>query len=259
MAMQFAPVRSALTGRPDLMIRGEPPIFAVEVERILTAHPAVRDAAVIGIPGAELGQRVERFVQLNHDGLSRSFPNPQMLPIRRGAARLDRPRVQSFLSLFCIVKTMAARGRAAFQPTERHRGQVEAMCACGIPEKAIAQILDISPTTLRKHFRRELDGSLIKINVKVSNFIAQSILAEGDVKNRLTDDRARATLAIFWMKTRAGWKETHAARLSGRLSHFVSKRPIWLAEAAEPVIARSPTTRRIVGSRHSLSASFTSS
>jgi long-chain acyl-CoA synthetase len=44
--------------------RGEPPIFAVEVERILTAHPAVRDAAVIGIPDAELGQRVEGFVQL---------------------------------------------------------------------------------------------------------------------------------------------------------------------------------------------------
>jgi acyl-CoA synthetase (AMP-forming)/AMP-acid ligase II len=64
MAMQFAPVRSAPTGRPDLMIRGEPPIFAVEVERILTAHPAVRDAAVIEIPGAELGQRVEGFVQL---------------------------------------------------------------------------------------------------------------------------------------------------------------------------------------------------
>jgi len=64
MAMQFAPVRSALTGRPDLMIGGEPPIFAVEVERILTAHPAVRDAAVIEIPVAELGQRVEGFVEL---------------------------------------------------------------------------------------------------------------------------------------------------------------------------------------------------
>ena len=46
---------------------------------------------------------------------------------------------------------------------------------------------------------------------------------------------------------------------SGRLSHFVSKRPVWLAEAAEPVIARSPTTQRIAGSRHSRSASFTSS
>jgi hypothetical protein len=31
----------------------------------------------------------------------------------------------------------------------------------------------------------------------------------------------------------------------GRLSHFVSKRPIWLAEAAKPIIARSPTTQRI--------------
>jgi hypothetical protein len=29
--------------------------------------------------------------------------------------------------------------------------------------------------------------------------------------------------------------------------------------AADPVIARSPTTQRIAGSRHSLSASFTSS
>jgi len=33
----------------------------------------------------------------------------------------------------------------------------------------------------------------------------------------------------------------------------------WLAEAAKPVIARSPTTQRIAGSRDSLSASFTSS
>ena len=43
------------------------------------------------------------------------------------------------------------------------------------------------------------------------------------------------------------------------LGHFVSKRPIWLAEAAAPVTARSPTTQRIAGSRHSRSASFTSS
>jgi acyl-CoA synthetase (AMP-forming)/AMP-acid ligase II len=64
MAIQFAPVRSAPTGRTDLIIRGESPIFAVEVERILTAHPAVRDVAVIAVPDAELGQRVEGFVQL---------------------------------------------------------------------------------------------------------------------------------------------------------------------------------------------------
>src|SRR5215217_2491592 len=68
------------------------------------------------------------------------------------------------------------------------------------------------------------------------------------------DARRRCTLLIHWPGRSAS-----ADRFLGRLSHFVSKRPIWLAEAAEPLIARSPTTQRIAGSRHSLSASFTSS
>src|SRR3954452_8595578 len=54
-------------------------------------------------------------------------------------------------------------------------------------------------------------------------------------------------------------RSARAIRFSGRLNHFVSKRPIWLAEAADLLIARSPTTQRIAGSRHSRSASFTSS
>ena len=51
-------------------------------------------------------------------------------------------------------------------------------------------------------------------------------------------------------------RSASAARFSGRLSYFVSKRPVWLAEAAESVIARSPSTQHIAGSRHSLSAAF---
>src|ERR1700732_1697327 len=38
------------------------------------------------------------------------------------------------------------------------------------------------------------------------------------------------------------------ARFSGRTSHSVSKRPIWLAEAARPIGAAPPTTQRIAGS-----------
>src|SRR5271168_955032 len=53
------------------------------------------------------------------------------------------------------------------------------------------------------------------------------------------------TLSIHWPD-----RSARAARFSGRVSHSVSKRPIWLAEAADPVIARSPTTQRIAGSRH---------
>jgi hypothetical protein len=55
------------------------------------------------------------------------------------------------------------------------------------------------------------------------------------------------------------WQIGEAARFSGRASHSVSKRPIWLAEAPRPIGALPPTTQRIAGSRHSRSASFTSS
>ena len=39
-------------------------ISPVEIERVLMAHPVVRDAAVVGLPDPELGQRVAGFVQL---------------------------------------------------------------------------------------------------------------------------------------------------------------------------------------------------
>src|SRR6516225_9932170 len=50
--------------KKHLIVRGGSKISAVEVERVLTAHPAVRDAAVVGVPDPDLGQRVAGFVQL---------------------------------------------------------------------------------------------------------------------------------------------------------------------------------------------------
>jgi long-chain acyl-CoA synthetase len=50
--------------KKDLIIRGGSNIWPVEVERALLVHPAVRDAAVVGVPDAKLGQRVAGFVQL---------------------------------------------------------------------------------------------------------------------------------------------------------------------------------------------------
>ena len=62
--MQLLPDRPGLTGWAGPSIGREALIFAVEVERILTAHPAVRDAAVIRVPDTVLGGRVAGFVQL---------------------------------------------------------------------------------------------------------------------------------------------------------------------------------------------------
>ena len=66
--------------------------------------------------------------------------------------------------------------------------------------------------------------------------------------------RRWCTASIHWPG-----RSARAARFAGRVSHSVSKRPIWLAEAARPIGAWPPTTQRIAGSRHSRSASFTSS
>jgi long-chain acyl-CoA synthetase len=56
--------------KKHLIIRGGSNISPVEIERVLMAHPAVRDAAVVGLPDPELGQRVAGFVQLADSGQS---------------------------------------------------------------------------------------------------------------------------------------------------------------------------------------------
>jgi long-chain acyl-CoA synthetase len=50
--------------KKHLIIRGGSNISPVEIERVLMAHPAVCDAAVVGVADPDLGQRVAGFVQL---------------------------------------------------------------------------------------------------------------------------------------------------------------------------------------------------
>ena len=50
--------------KKDVIIRGGLNISPAGVERVLMAHPAVLDAAVVGLPDAALGQQVAGFVQL---------------------------------------------------------------------------------------------------------------------------------------------------------------------------------------------------
>ncbi|MGW7557678.1 AMP-binding enzyme, partial [Streptomyces rimosus] len=82
-----------LTGRlKDIIIRKGENISAPEVEELVRAHPAVADAAVIGLPDRERGERVCAVVTLDGtaDGtltlpaltahLRRSGLMPQKLP-----------------------------------------------------------------------------------------------------------------------------------------------------------------------------------
>jgi hypothetical protein len=104
---------------------------------------------------------------------------------------------------------MATRGRPVFQPTEKHRGQVEAMARYGVPQLEIARTIGISLPALHKHFREELDTGSTKANAQVGEFIFSTIIgAQIAGRQPVTDGRARVTAAIFWAKTRMGWKET---------------------------------------------------
>lgn len=49
----------------DLILRGGENIYPAEIEQRLEAHPAVREAAVVGVAHPELGQEVKAFVVLD--------------------------------------------------------------------------------------------------------------------------------------------------------------------------------------------------
>ncbi len=50
----------------DMLIRGGENVYCVEIETVLCDHPAVADAAVIGIPHDVLGEEVGAVVQVRH-------------------------------------------------------------------------------------------------------------------------------------------------------------------------------------------------
>jgi hypothetical protein len=85
--------------------------------------------------------------------------------------------------------------RKAHQPDPGQRRQVEALAAYGIPEQDIARVVAIDPKTLRKHYREELDLGQTKANAQVAGFLFNSA-RNGNVSAQ-----------IFWLKTRAQWKE----------------------------------------------------
>ena len=89
--------------------------------------------------------------------------------------------------------------RRAHKPEPAQRRQVEALAGYGVPEDDIASVIEVDAKTLRKHYRKELDQGHIKATAKVAESLYRKATGEGSQS---------VTAAIFWLKTRAGWKET---------------------------------------------------
>jgi hypothetical protein len=88
-----------------------------------------------------------------------------------------------------------------------HVRQVEAMAGYGLPAEDIAQVLRIDVEELRRNYAAELEDGRIKANSRVAENLYRKATGEG---------REAVTAAIFWLKTRAGWRETNNHEISGR-------------------------------------------
>ena len=111
-------------------------------------------------------------------------------------------------------------GRQKFVPTPDQRDMVKLLAGRGIPQEDIRRLIlnpqtgkPLSIKTLERAFATEIKTAKTELDFKVGTFIMDSILGRTPVNAKpQKDDRARLRLAIFYAKTRMGWKVTAANR-----------------------------------------------
>jgi len=85
---------------------------------------------------------------------------------------------------------------AHHKPDRISRELVSLHATVGTTHETIAKILGIDPKTLYRHYRQELDESLAKANATIGGALFNKAKG-GDTSSM-----------IFWLKTRARWRET---------------------------------------------------
>ena len=83
--------------RVDMIISGGVNVYPAEIEAVLVAHPAVADAAVIGIPNADMGEEVKALIQLHRpQDAGPALAMEVMALARQRLARYKVPRTIEF-------------------------------------------------------------------------------------------------------------------------------------------------------------------
>lgn len=127
--------------------------------------------------------------------------------------------------------------RQLIKLTDVQKREVELMAGYGIPQEDIARALGVSAPTLRRECKEQLAIGAIKANAKVARYLFVGIVGDPDdpdgKRGAIADEKARVTAAIFWLKTRAHWKETSVHEHTG------------IVELEEVTTVRERITRRI--------------
>jgi hypothetical protein len=89
--------------------------------------------------------------------------------------------------------------RTAFAVNDAVRERVRYLAGVGVRQDDIARIIGCAPKTLRKRLRDELDRGVAEANATIAGYLFAAAKA-GNI-----------TATIFWLKTRAHWRERPAA------------------------------------------------
>jgi hypothetical protein len=94
--------------------------------------------------------------------------------------------------------------RKVFAMNDAMRERVRYLAGVGLPQDDIAKIIGCAPKTLRKRCRDDLDRGIAEANATMCGYLFAA--AKG----------GNVTAQIFWLKTRAHWREkTAEAPVSG--------------------------------------------
>jgi hypothetical protein len=96
------------------------------------------------------------------------------------------------------------------EPTQQDRDIARRLSALGVPYEDIALRLKISSDTLVKYYQDELDEGRIDANSAIAGTLFQQA------------KKGNTAAAIFWLKTRAKWKETQVNEHSGDVRYEIA-------------------------------------
>jgi hypothetical protein len=113
--------------------------------------------------------------------------------------------------------------KTAFVVNEEKRERVRYLAGLGVPQDDIAKIIGCAAKTLRKHFRDELDRGVAEANATMAGYLFAAAKT-GNI-----------AAIIFWLKTRANWRERGAAN---------EAMPSGDADAKSPVVLVLPDNSR---------------
>ena len=103
-----------------------------------------------------------------------------------------------------VYNSRAVKNSPGFEPGAEQAAQVEKMTALGMSVHDIAAILRIEPKLIEKFYKYEIDTASQRINSAVAKVALQMALGG-----------ANPDMTKFWLKTRAGWKETKVTEVTG--------------------------------------------